>query len=64
MREEYDFSQSVANPYARKSHGQVTMKLDDDVIAYFKARGARTGTPTRGSSSSASNGATRSAIPS
>ena len=45
MREEYDLSQSVANPYARKPHSQVTMNLDDDVIAYFKGESARTGIP-------------------
>ena len=45
MREEYDFSQSTANPYVRKPHSQVTINLDDDVIAYFKGQGAKTGIP-------------------
>ena len=45
MREEYDFSSSVANPYVKKARKQVTMNLDVDVIDYFKARGAETGIP-------------------
>ena len=45
MREEYDFSGSVANPYAKKPRKQVTMNLDVDVIDYFKAQGAETGIP-------------------
>lgn len=45
MRDEYDFSESVANPYARKTRKQVTMNLDIDVIDYFKAQSADTGIP-------------------
>lgn len=45
MREGYDFSGSVANPYARKEYRQVTMNLDVDVIDYFKTQGAQTGIP-------------------
>ena len=45
MREEYDFSNSVENPYARKARKQVTMNLDVDVIDYFKDQGAKTGIP-------------------
>ena len=45
MRDEYDFSASVANPYARKPHRQVTINLDEDVIDYFKELGSETGIP-------------------
>lgn len=45
MRDEYDFSESRPNPYARKLRKPVTMNLDIDVIDYFKAESARTGTP-------------------
>lgn len=45
MREEYDFSGSVANPYAKKAHKQVTMNLDIDVIDFFKTMAAETGIP-------------------
>ena len=38
MRNEYDFSGSVENPYVRKPHRQVTMNLDVDVIDYFKGQ--------------------------
>ena len=45
MRDEYDFSGSVANPYVKKERKQVTMNLDTDVIDFFKARAAETGIP-------------------
>ena len=45
MREEYDFSNSVANPYAKKPRRQVTINLDVDVIDFFKTRAAETGIP-------------------
>ena len=45
MRDEYDFSNSVANPYAKKPRKQVTMNLDVDVLDFFKARSAETGIP-------------------
>nr|WP_290699351.1 BrnA antitoxin family protein [Halomonas sp. UBA3074] len=36
MREHYDFSESVKNPYAKKLKKQVTIRLDEDTITYFK----------------------------
>jgi len=36
MRPEYDFSQSVPNPYAKKLKQQITIRLEADVIEYFK----------------------------
>lgn len=36
MREHYDFSDSVKNPYAKKLKKQVTIRLDEDTIDYFK----------------------------
>lgn len=36
MREEYDFSKSRKNPYAAQLKKPVTVKLDEDSIAYFK----------------------------
>ena len=36
MRKEYDFSKGVKNPYAKKLKKQVTIRLDDDTIGYFK----------------------------
>jgi uncharacterized protein (DUF4415 family) len=37
MREEYDFSQSVPSPYAKKLKKQVTIRLEEEVVDYFKA---------------------------
>ncbi|CAM4100574.1 Antitoxin [Vreelandella rituensis] len=36
MRDDYDFSTSVQNPYAKKLKRQVTIRLDEDTIEYFK----------------------------
>jgi predicted DNA binding CopG/RHH family protein len=45
MRKEYDFSESVAAPYAKLQKKQVTIRLGVDVITYFKKLSAETGTP-------------------
>jgi hypothetical protein len=36
MRKEYDFSGAVKNPYAAKLKKQITIRLDESVIDYFK----------------------------
>jgi uncharacterized protein (DUF4415 family) len=36
MRDNYDFSKSEKNPYAKKLKKQVTIRLDEDTIDYFK----------------------------
>ena len=36
MRDDYDFSKSTKNPYAKKLKKQVTIRLDEDTIDYFK----------------------------
>jgi uncharacterized protein (DUF4415 family) len=47
MRDEYDFStmQGRKNPYARKLKTQVTIRLSEDVLAYFRALAEETGIP-------------------
>ena len=45
MKEEYDFSSAVKNPYARKLKRQVTINLDADTIDYFKDQAAVSGIP-------------------
>ncbi len=47
MRREYDFStmKSRRNPYARRLKRQVTIRLGEDVIAYFKQMAEETGVP-------------------
>ena len=45
MREEYDFSNAVKNPYAKKLKQQVTINIDSEVIVYFKKMSADSGIP-------------------
>lgn len=47
MKKEYDFSKmkSRRNPYASKLKRQVTIRMSDDVIGYFKALAEETGIP-------------------
>ncbi len=45
MKKQYDFSNSVRNPYARKAKRQLTIRLDEDTIAYFKGLAEETGIP-------------------
>ncbi len=36
MKKHYDFSKGKKNPYARRSRRQITIRLDEDTLAYFK----------------------------
>ena len=47
MKQEYDFSKmrSRRNPYAAKLKRQVTIRMSDDVIGYFKDLAEETGIP-------------------
>lgn len=45
MREEYDFSNSVKNPYAKKLKKQITINIDNDTIEYFKEQSESSGIP-------------------
>jgi predicted DNA binding CopG/RHH family protein len=45
MREEYDWSKGKKNPYAKQLKKQVTIKLSEDAIAYFKMQAKETGIP-------------------
>ena len=45
MRKEYDFSKSVRNPHAKRLTHQVTLRLGNDVIDYFKTMAKQTGVP-------------------
>ena len=45
MKKEYDFSKAKKNPYAKLFKRQVTMRLDDEVIKYFKSLAEETGIP-------------------
>ena len=45
MKKEYDFSQSVQNPYAKKVKKQISLNVDVETIDYFKELAAKVGMP-------------------
>ncbi len=45
MKDDYDFSKSVKNPYARRLKKQITIRIDEDTIDYFKALAEEKGIP-------------------
>jgi predicted DNA binding CopG/RHH family protein len=45
MRTHYDFSKARRNPYAKRLKKQVTIRLDEETLAYFKTLAERVGMP-------------------
>ena len=45
MRKSYDFSKSVKNPYANKLKKQITIRIDEETINYFKEMADAKGIP-------------------
>ena len=45
MREEYDFSNGIKNPYAKELKKQITIKVSPSIIEYFKGQSVETGIP-------------------
>jgi predicted DNA binding CopG/RHH family protein len=45
MRKEYDFSKAKKNPYASLLKKQVTIRLDEGTVKYFKELAAEAGIP-------------------
>ncbi len=45
MKREYDFSKGKRNPYAKRLKKQVTIRLDEVTIDYFKKLSEETGVP-------------------
>ena len=45
MKLEYDFTNAVKNPYAKKLKKQITINIDNDTIEYFKAQSDSSGIP-------------------
>ena len=45
MKKDYDFSGARPNPYARKLKRQVTIRLDQATVDYFKSLADETGIP-------------------
>lgn len=43
MRKQYDFSRAKRNPYAKRLKRQVTIRLDEATIGYFKGLSEETG---------------------
>ena len=45
MRKNYDFSKSRKNPYARRMKKQITIRIDEQAISYFKTMAKERGIP-------------------
>ena len=45
MRKEYDFTKARKNPYASQLKKQITIRLDEDSIGYFKGISDQVGIP-------------------
>ena len=45
MRYDYDLTNTIKNPYSDRLKKQITIRLDDTVIAYFKEMADQTGMP-------------------
>ncbi len=45
MKAEYDFSNAKKNPYIKKLKKQITIKIDNDTIDYFKEQAEISGIP-------------------
>ena len=43
MKKHYDFSGAIKNPYAKRLKKQVTIRLDDSTLAYFRGLSDETG---------------------
>lgn len=43
MRQTYDFSNAKKNPYTNKLKKQITIRLDEETIDYFKEMSEETG---------------------
>lgn len=45
MREHYDFSAAKPNPYAKRLKKQITIRVDENAIEYFKQLSEEMGVP-------------------
>ena len=45
MKKTYDFSKSVKKPYLSKPKRQLTIRLDEDTIEYFRSLSEESGIP-------------------
>ena len=42
MKKEYDFSKSTKNPYTKKLKKQISIRLENDTVEYFKKLASET----------------------
>ena len=47
MRDEYDFTNAVRNPYAKHLSTEITLGVANPVVDYFKGLSEKTGIPWR-----------------
>jgi predicted DNA binding CopG/RHH family protein len=45
MKKSYDFSKARRNPYAKRLKAQVTIRIDESTLAYFKGLARETAIP-------------------
>lgn len=45
MREQYDFSNAKPNPYAKRLKKQITIRIDENAVDYFKGLSDELGVP-------------------
>ncbi len=45
MKKKYDVSKARRNPYAKRLKKQLTIRLDEDTLAYFREVAEETGIP-------------------
>jgi len=45
MRKEYNFTEAKRNPYVKRTKKAITIRLEPDVIGYFKSLSSDTGIP-------------------
>ena len=45
LEKEFNFDKAIKNPYAKELKKQMTIKVSQSVIDYFKAEAVRTGIP-------------------
>ena len=45
MKKEYDFSKSVKNPYIKKLKRQISIRIENETVDYFKKLASDSGIP-------------------
>lgn len=45
MKDEYNFSDSVQNPYSNKLKKHITIRIEEEIVDYFKALSEEMGIP-------------------